>query len=184
MNPVIRTGLAALLATMVAGASVVAGEIDTTPDVVVKAAYLYNFAKFTDWQSLDPSAPLVLCVLGDATIARALSDTVRGQNVGGHPLTVAGLTGNAPVRTCHVLFISRTATRQAAAALDGLKSLPVLTVSDGKDFAQSTGIVELFLDDGGRMRFAINTDAVSRAGLRLSSRLLGLARIVRDGHVQ
>jgi YfiR/HmsC-like len=184
MRHVTRTALAALLATTVASARVAAAEVEATPDVVVKAAYLYNFARFTDWQTLDPSAPLVLCVLGDAGIARALSDAAHGQDVGGHRLTVINLTAQAFVRTCHVLFISRTATRQAAATLDALKSLPILTVSDGKDFARSTGIVELFVDDGGRMRFAINTDAVSRAGLRLSSRLLGLARIVRDGHVQ
>ena len=64
-----------------------------------------------------------------------------------------------------------------------IKTLPVLTVSDGKGFSQAGGIIELYVE-GGRMRFAINVDAAERSGLRLSSRLLGLAKVVRDGHVQ
>jgi hypothetical protein len=67
--------------------------------------------------------------------------------------------------------------------LDGIKTLPVLSVSDGKGFSQSGGIIELYVE-GGRMRFAINVDAAERSGLHLSSRLLGLAKVMRSGHVQ
>ena len=67
--------------------------------------------------------------------------------------------------------------------MSGIRTLPVLTVSDGKGFAQAGGIIELYVE-GGRMRFAINVDATARSGLRLSSRLLGLAKVIRDGHVQ
>jgi hypothetical protein len=62
-----------------------------------------------------------------------------------------------------------------------IKTLPVLTVSDGKDFSQAGGIIELFVESG-RMRFAINMDAAEGSGLRLSSRLLGLAKVTRNGH--
>ena len=61
-----------------------------------------------------------------------------------------------------------------------LYMLPVLTVGDGKGFSHAGGIIELFVE-GGKMRFAINMDAAERAGLHLSSRLLGLAKVVRDG---
>jgi len=73
--------------------------------------------------------------------------------------------------------------RHATPVLGSLKALPVLTVSDDPGFAPSHGIIELVVANG-RMQFAVNTDAANRAGLRLSSRLLGLARIVRDEHVQ
>jgi hypothetical protein len=63
--------------------------------------------------------------------------------------------------------------------LEAIRALPVLTVSDGKDFSQAAGIIELYVE-GGRMRFAINLDAADRSGLRLSSRLLGLAKIIRN----
>ncbi len=72
---------------------------------------------------------------------------------------------------------------RSAGGLAEIKTLPVLTVSDGKGFSLAGGIIELYVE-GGRMRFAINVDAAERSGLRLSSRLLGLAKIVRNGHVQ
>jgi YfiR/HmsC-like len=183
MNPVIRTALAAAIATLVACASIAAADIDSRTDVAVKAAFLYNFAKFTDWPSLEPATTLTLCVVGDTSLAKALVKTVAGQNIGGHPLAVNGITGDAPVRSCHLLFVSTSAISGVTPVLTALKTQPILTVSDGKDFARSTGIIELFVENDGRMRFAINTDSVERAGLRLSSRLLGLARIVRDDHV-
>jgi hypothetical protein len=81
------------------------------------------------------------------------------------------------------VFIPDAETRRGAERLGSLKTLPVLTVSDRKGFAESGGIIELYVD-GGRVRFAINVDAVERSGLRLSSRLLGLAKVIRDPHVQ
>jgi hypothetical protein len=80
---------------------------------------------------------------------------------------------------CHLLFIAGAETLAAAGGLDGLKPLPILTVSDGKDFSRATGIIELYVEDG-RLRFAINVDAADRSGVRLSSRLLGIARVVRN----
>jgi hypothetical protein len=67
--------------------------------------------------------------------------------------------------------------------LGGLRTLPVLTVSDGKGFSHASGIIELYVE-AGRMRFAINVDAVERSGLRISSRLLGLAKVIRNDHAQ
>ena len=82
-------------------------------------------------------------------------------------------------RTCHLLFIADAERRRATDGLSAVKALQVLTVSDAKDFANTGGMIEFYLE-GGRMRFAINVDAVDRSGLHLSSRLLGLAKIVRD----
>ena len=79
-----------------------------------------------------------------------------------------------------------TPTNRSRYTKNGLRwrdPLPVLTVSDGKGFSLAGGIIELYVE-GGRMRFAINLDAADRSGLRLSSRLLGLAKIVRNGHVR
>jgi len=176
-----RTRIVTLLAAVaVAGQVTSAQSRATTPEVTVKAAYLYNFAKFTDWQTLDPGAPVTLCIVGDPKVAAALVTTVRGQSVAGHTVAVEAVSGAVPVRACHLLFISTSATRASAGMLGSVRGLPVLTVSDDRDFARKAGIIELFVDEAGRMRFAINTDAVARSGLHLSSRLLGLAQIVRD----
>jgi uncharacterized protein DUF4154 len=176
----------ALAATLIAVPGIAAGAgggADVGSDVAVKAAFLYNFAKFAEWPALPSGAPIVVCILGDDRIAAALVETVRGQNISGHALEVWRPQDASTWPSCHLLFVSDTETRRSARSLDGIKTLPVLSVSDGKGFSQSEGIIELYVE-GGRMHFAINVDAAERSGLRLSSRLLGLAKVMRSGHVQ
>jgi hypothetical protein len=146
----------------------------------VKAAFLYNFAKFTEWPALPPGLPIVFCVVGDEGIATALAHTVRGQNVNDHPLDVSRPQDSATWRVCQLLFIAEAEARRSAGGLSRIKTLPVLTVSDGKDFIEAGGIIELYVESG-RMRFAINANAAELRGLRLSSRLLGLATIKGTG---
>jgi len=171
------------LVALLAAAQPIAAAGDVEPDVAVKAAFVYNFAKFTEWPALVAGAPITICVVGNDRLAAALVEIVRGQLLSGHALEVAQPGETAQWRGCHVLFIADAEVRRAAAGLEALKSLPVLTISDGKDFARATGITELFIE-AGRMRFAINLDAADASGLHLSSRLLGLAKIVRKGHGQ
>ena len=152
---------------------------DPARNVDVTAAFLYNFAKFAEWPALSPDAPIALCVVGDDPIAAATAGTVRGQTINGRTLEVSRPRDSAAWRTCNLLYIADAETRRSAAGLSGLRTLPVLTVSDGKGFAQGGGIIELYVE-GGRMRFAINLDAAESSGLRLSSRLLGLAKVVRN----
>jgi hypothetical protein len=150
-------------------------------DVAVKAAFLYNFAKFADWPALAAGMPIAVCVVGDDRLAAALVETVRGQVLSGHALEVAPHQEAAHWGACHLLFIADVDVRRSAAGLESVKLLPVLTISDGRDFAQATGIIELFVE-AGRMRFAINLDTAEGSGLHLSSRLLGLAKIIRSAH--
>ncbi|MES1254565.1 MAG: YfiR family protein [Acidobacteriota bacterium] len=152
-------------------------------DIAVKAAFIYNFARFTEWPALASAAPIVVCVVGQDAIAAALVKTFGGQSIGGHMLDTRLSQDSATWRACHVLFVADLVTRQSADGLGAVKALPVLTVSDGKGFAQAGGIIELFVE-GGRMRFVINVDAVERSRLHISSRLLGLATIFRNGHIQ
>jgi hypothetical protein len=154
----------------------------TVPDTRVKAAFLFNFAKFTEWPALAAGAPIVACVVGHDGIADALVETVRGQTIAGHALEVLRPQESAVWRGCQLLFVAAAEIRRSTAALDSIKTLPVLTVSDSSDFSQSGGIIELYVD-GGRIRFAINVDAGGRSGVRLSSRLLGLAKIIRNANV-
>ena len=171
-------------ATLVAAPGIAATlGTDAASSVAVKAAFLYNFAKFAEWPSLPSDAPIILCIVGDDGIAAALTETVRGQNVGGHALEVWRPQGVTNWPNCHLLFVADAEIRRSSGGLGEIKTSPILTVSDGKGFSQATGIVELFVE-GGRMRFAINVDAAESSGLHLSSRLLGLAKVVRNGHVQ
>jgi hypothetical protein len=149
---------------------------------VVKAAFLYNFAKYTEWPALLSDAPIVACVVGDDGIAFALAGTVRGQNISGHAIDVRRGQSSATWTACHLLFIADTETKRFARELGGIRTLPVLTVSDGRSFALEGGIIELYVE-GGLMHFAINRDAADHAGLRISSRLLVLSK-VRNGDGQ
>jgi hypothetical protein len=179
-----RVAAIALAATLIAANRIAADEgADVTLDVAVKAAFLYNFAKFTEWPALAAGAPVLFCVVGDDRIADALAETVRGQNISGHALDVSRPRDIATWHVCHLLFIADEETRRSAGGLSRTKALAVLTVSDAKGFSQADGIIELYVE-GGRIRFAINVDAAERSGLYISSRLLGLAKIVRSGRAQ
>jgi uncharacterized protein DUF4154 len=181
-----RLGVAAmaLSATLCAAPAVAAGPGgQAASDVAVKAAFLFNFAKFTNWSALPSTAPITFCVVGSDQIADALVQTVRDQQVNGHRVDVLRPQDTAAWPACNLLFLTDAETRRGEGALRYVRSLPVLTVGDGKDFAQASGIIELCVENG-RMRFAINVDAAERSGLHLSSRLLGLAKVIRNGHVQ
>jgi uncharacterized protein DUF4154 len=174
----------ALAVTLLAAPGIAAGNDSVVaPDVAVKAAFIFSFAKFTEWPALASGTPIAVCIVGDNGIADALVETIRGQNINGHTLSVGRLQLNAVRDDCHLLFISDAEFRKSPGGLAAIKTRPVLTVSDGRDFSRTGGIIELYVE-GGRVRFAINVDAAERSGLRLSSRLLGLAKVVRDGHVQ
>ena len=170
----------ALAATLVAATTAAAAQGAAMPaDVGVKAAFLYNFAKFAEWPKMPSGAAIVACVVGDGQIADALAGIVRGKDIGGHGLTVVRPTGDAAWGDCQMLFIAGSEVRGATVGLDGLRKLPVLTVSDNPGFSRTGGIIEFYID-AGRMRFSINVDSAERSGLRLSSRLLGLATVIRD----
>ncbi|MEP7310638.1 MAG: YfiR family protein [Acidobacteriota bacterium] len=171
-----------MTATVIAVPSIAAGAA-ATPDVVVKAAFLLNFAKFSEWPALRPGAPILVCIVGDDGVAASLVETVGQQYISGHRFDISRPQDSATWPTCQLLFIAEGEARRSAGGLGGVKTLPVLTVSDAKGFADADGIIEFYIE-GGRMRFAINVEAVERSGLRLSSRLLGLAKIIRSHRVQ
>jgi hypothetical protein len=155
----------------------------SAPEPTLKAAFLYNFAKFAEWPAdAAPADPLVICVLGDPAIADALDETLKGRMIDGRKVAVSRVKRDG-LRACHVLYLAGLDTKAANQMVDELKSAPVLTVSDREQFALDGGIAGLFVEQG-RMRFAINVDAVQRCRLRISSRLLSLAKIVKDdrGH--
>ena len=152
-------------------------------DFEVKAGLFYNFAKFTVWPALPTGSRVVFCVVGAEEIAALLVDTVRGMSVGGHTLEVQRPVDHTRWKDCHLLFLADTGLRQRSGDIGGIRTEPVLTVSDSKGFARSGGMIELYLADG-KMAFSINQDAVERSGLRLSSRLLKLADLVRDTHAK
>jgi hypothetical protein len=147
----------------------------------MKAAYLYNFVKFVEWpaDALPDEAPLLMCVVGDSGVADALEDTVRDRTVDGHRIILRRARLDDSVRVCHVLYVSSLTAHDAGLLVGRLFGVPVLTASDLDRFAEIGGVAHFFIE-GKRMRFAINLESAQRAHLKVSSKLLGLARIVKD----
>lgn len=137
----------------------------------VKAVYLFNFAKFVEWPPAAAEGPLTLCVAGRNVFGDVLAETVRGEMIGGRPLAVRVILEPQP--GCHVLFVPRGAA--AGAYLRAVRSSPVLTVGESPEFLAEGGIANFILD-GANVRFEIASEAAERNGLRISSRLLRLAR--------
>jgi hypothetical protein len=145
----------------------------------LKAAFLYNFAKFVDWPPAafpDRSTPVTLCTLGDDAVGASLAAVVKGETLNDRRLVVRRLRDPQEARDCHVLFVS-PAEKRVAQVLASLREAGVLTVGDGNDFLDQGGMIRLFLEQS-RVRFDINLDAAERSHLTLSSKLLRLARAV------
>jgi len=152
----------------------------------LKAAFLFNFAKFIDWPRgsfASPQSPFTICVLGEDPFGRALDEGLRGKAIGNQPFALRRLKDKAEARRCQVVFVSSSETRHLAEIVESLRGANVLLVGDTAGFASSGGTIEFTLDQENRVRFTINTDAADRAGLKFSAKLLALATIVHnEGH--
>jgi hypothetical protein len=151
------------------------------PEPTLKAAFLYNFVKFAEWpaDAWAPNVPLTLCVLGDEAVESELEQSVKGHTVSGHSIAVIGITIEGALRSCHLLYITGLDRRRLALLVARIKDAPVFTVSDFDAFASFGGVSQLFIENG-KVRFAINPASALRARLRISSKLLALAKLVKD----
>ena len=145
---------------------------DASLEYRVKAAYLFNFTKFVDWPpgAMADGAPFTICVAGTSPFVSALEDTIRGETVAGRSLQSRVAQGNEP---CQVVFVPHEV--DPAPILKRARMQPVLTVGESPGFLRQGGIIN-FVRDSGKVRFEINQEAAVGAQLRISSRLLRLAR--------
>lgn len=142
----------------------------------VKAAYLFNFARYVTWPEkafASPSDPIRICVLADEVFRDTLAATIADKRVGDRRVLAESRTSSSQASDCHILFLKA----DRASAVADLSSHAVFVVSDSPGFAASGGTANFVLADN-KVRFEINPGAVDRAGLQISSRLLRLAKIV------
>lgn len=160
-----------VLAAVLAAPS--AAQAESALESKVKAAYLFHLTKFVDWPSLPPDA-LHICVLGDDPVGNLLLD-LSDRQVKEHALKI-DVNVHADLAQCQVLFISRS-ERKWGAVLAGLHNASVLTVSDHRDFAQGGGVIGFYSEEG-KIKLEINPVAARNANLRISSKLMEMARTV------
>ncbi len=147
----------------------------------IKAAFLLNFAKFTEWPShafSDTSSSLTLYILGQDPFDEALK-TIEDKIVKGRKLVVRKASCIEDIKECHILFISTSEKKNLSEILTKIKDKPILTVAETKNFCQS-GVTVNFIVVKNKVRFEINVDAAKRTGLKISSKLLKLSKIIKE----
>lgn len=154
----------------------------TAGEYEVKAAFLYNFARFVEWPDrsfASAQSDFTICVLGSDPFGRTLDDALEGKTIGSRRVKLERVKDAARSRQCQIVFVSPSDGGRLPEIIDQLRGASVLVVGETDGFAQAGGTVQFTLDED-RVRFTINPDAAERAGLRLSSKLLALAKIVHD----
>ena len=169
--------LAAVAIILVAG-----GAHAQVEEYQVKAAFLYNFAKFVEWPPhvfKNAGDPISICVLGKNPVENALEEAVAGKAVEGRTFLVRQIAEINPGCNCQILFVSSSERKRFRSSAAGIKGLGILTVGEAQDFAAEGGVINFKLE-AGRIRLEINLDAAEQAQLRISSKLLSLAQIVKS----
>jgi hypothetical protein len=170
----------AMTVAMLFGACAVAAAQPTEGEV--KAAFLYHFAQLVTWPDSaegGPEDPLVIAVLGPSPVGDRLEAMVAHETVRGRRLVVKRPARLGDMeRDPHILFVGRLERAEIGRVIDSVQASPVLTVSDAPDFAQRGGMIGFRLTEDSRVAFDINLKAVRAAGLRMSSQLLKIARLV------
>jgi hypothetical protein len=149
----------------------------------VKAAFLFNFARFVEWPPdafPSPDSALQICVLGEDPFGRDFEQVIVDKTVNGHRIEIAHPDGTPQARACQILFIAASEKARLPSILQGLKGASVLIVGDTPGFAALGGAINFVLDDS-RVRFEINLKAAELAHLKISARLLTVAKVVMNG---
>ena len=145
----------------------------------VKAAFLFNFAKFVDWPPdayAPPGEALVICILGDDPFGSAL-DSIAGKSVGQRQLIIKRTKRMEDVQTCNILFVCASERERVQSILQAARTAHALTVSDMDQFVQQGGMIGLVSSDD-KIRFRVNVKAAKGSALQISSKLLKLADLV------
>lgn len=157
------------------------GATQNLSEYQLKAAFLFNFAKFVEWPASafpDSTAPIVFGVLGVDPFGSHLEQAIAGKTVNNRPFVVKRFATLQTMAPCHMLFISAAEQAHLPQILAALKGKPTLTISEVEDFLAVGGMIN-FLTVDNKIRFEIHQTAAERAGLKLSSKLLSLAIAVR-----
>jgi hypothetical protein len=155
---------------------------EETVEYPVKLGFLYNFTKFVEWPSDSyraPGSPLAICIVGDDPFSSVLEGELRTRTVGGHPVEVRELKSDDTLSVCHMVFVPVTEKNHAATIVSNLKGSSTLTVGETEGFAEQGGMINLTVEEN-KVHFEVNPLAAERAGLKISSKLLSIAKIVKE----
>jgi hypothetical protein len=173
-----RAGRLMLAGLAVLGFCVCAPAQERPTEYQVKAAFLEKFGKFVEWPDTafaDAGSPLVIGVFDENPFRDDLEKLAAKDTINGHAIVVRQIKSPADLKGCHVVFIPASVKAREREVLAAVNGLGILTVSETDDFIQAGGMIN-FVIENSRIRFEINDAAARRAGLKISSKLLALAR--------
>jgi hypothetical protein len=145
-----------------------------------KANYLANFPSFVEWpaEALPPgNAPFLVCVFGEFSFGTSLAEITRGTTAHDRRLEIRWVRKAQELVACQILFVSRSEQKRYSQVLDAVRGKTVLTVGETPEFLDAGGILS-FSSQKGMIQFDVNLVAAHKARLKISSRLLALARHV------
>ena len=146
----------------------------------IKAAFLFNFIQFVEWPPTvfkNADDPFRIGVLGQDPFNAALEETVQGETIINHKIIVEHSMQVDDLKNCQLIFISKSEKKHVTEILSALDDKPVLTVSEIEGFAERGGGINFYLE-GKKVRFEVNPDAAQHDGLKISSQLLSLGKII------
>jgi hypothetical protein len=179
--------IATILTVVVMGlsfftATVQAQQVTTIDrEYTIKAAFLYHFLTYIDWPEgtfVDSKQPFVIGVYQTDPFGAVLDKIAATKNVEGRPIEIRRLQATDKLLECHIVFMAGTVEAAVQQNVLGLlANSHVLCVGETEDFVELGGAAQFFVE-GNKVRFAFNTDVVDRSNLKVSSKLLSLAKIV------
>jgi hypothetical protein len=174
----------ALLGSMVPRAvAQSADESGLSREYTIKAAYLYNFARYVQWRAdafRSDQDPFVIGVLGTDPLGDDLDRIAQAKQIEARKIVVYRFPSPDKYRPCHIFFVPRTVEpRQQIETIGRLRNSPVLLIGETPGFAERGGTINFFIEQN-KVRFEINQQAAKRAGLKISAKLLSLAKLVSE----
>lgn len=174
--------IAVAAAALVLGVSGEARAKATGGEAEVKAAFVYNFLKFVEWPPASfrgAQGALVVGILGDGATADATVRFLAAKHVGRHPVVVRRVEWDQSLAGMHAIFVAESDADRLRRILTAAWAAGVLSIGEGADFAAGGGVIGLVVEER-KVRFDVNLDTADAAGLKVSSKLLGLTRIIHS----
>lgn len=147
----------------------------------VKGAFLVKFGLFVEWPEAkwksDSAAPFTIGILGEDPFGSSFDEAVKKEKVGGRPVVVKRAETAEELHECQIVFVGSSEMERMSVALSQLSTSSILTVGDSPGFARAGGMIG-FIKEDGKVRFEINKAVAEKAGLKPSSKLLQVSKIV------
>jgi hypothetical protein len=149
-------------------------------EYAIKAAVLFNVAKFVYWPEISwpsPGDSVQLCIVGLDPFAKVMKKVLRNKKIRQRPITIMSLVNTENIQKCHILFLGSEKYTRKMPIIEQTKNVSILTIGEGPNFIKQGGMIRFF-NHNNKLRFEINLPVTKKAQLRISTKLLRLAKVV------